>query len=471
MRINGAFIDKGPQDWQILQRHGDFASLSISGGWNVPDGFDEAAVQCVMARIVFEETNKPVVNWQKCQTSFAPDHKSGDWRHTFERVPKGGLYRLETKVYCGDMVWGIRGDMVHHLGVGDIYVVIGQSNASGYGRDHVKDAPEIGVHMLRARGRWDLASHPFNDSTDTIYPDNREGSNPGVSPYLHFAKMLKNALNMPIGIIPAAEGGSPIEDWLLQQNGYLYRNMRRYLRDIGNDFCAFLWYQGCTDCRAERFGGTHYLAEFALLVKTLREEYGDKPIYTTQLNKLTTDYSTEGCLYPRRSFGVLRDAQRLAAKQIKDVYVVPSYDLTLSDEIHNSAAANLTIGERLAELALHTYYHLPGYEHCFAPDIERVTKTAPNQTLLRFSHCASIYVLTVPEREMPFICEDDAGEAHPIVIARTDESAITITWNRALADSAKVSLAAEELGAMRVLFDQPSYLPPLAFYRVAVEES
>ena len=27
--------------------------------------------------------------------------------------------------------WGIRGDMIHHVGIGDLYIITGQSNSAG----------------------------------------------------------------------------------------------------------------------------------------------------------------------------------------------------------------------------------------------------------------------------------------------------------------------------------------------------
>lgn len=60
------------------------------------------------------------------------------------------------------------GDMIHHLGIGDLFVITGQSNSAGYGKDPIFDPPELGIHLLKNNGRWDMASHPFNDSTATI---------------------------------------------------------------------------------------------------------------------------------------------------------------------------------------------------------------------------------------------------------------------------------------------------------------
>ena len=468
MKNNGVFIENGPQDWQIIQRHDGKADIPLSGVWDVPDNWD-AKNYGILVRIVDENTNRPVINWQMADTTFDAGEKSGTWKHILRDVPQGGLYRLETKVDGGDWTWGVRGDMRHHLGVGDIWVIIGQSNAAGYGKDHVEDAPQLGVHLLRHRGKWDMATHPFNESTDTVYLANREASNPGVCPYLNFGKMLKRHLNIPIGLIPASQGGSPICDWLTSKNGYLYRNMQKYLNDCNNDFAGWLWYQGCTDAQYNR-APLEYCDDFTELVGQLRKDYGHKPVLTTQLNKVTTNYELQGSTYERNTFGVLREQQRRAAHTIPDTYVVPSYDLTMSDEIHNDAASSLVIGQRLAEVALHAVYGLPGFAHSFAPDVASIRKIASNQTELTFDHCECLYAIKVPTHMMPFICEDKAGETTPIAMQVTGRNTMVVTWARDLADDAKISFVPSELGAMRVLFDQPSYLPPLSFYRVLMSE-
>ncbi len=462
MRIHGAFIDEGPQDWQIIQRHGSAADIALSGVWSVPEN-SGVTVETVIVRVVEENTNKPIINWQNADTTFEADGLSGSWNYTLKQVPQGGLYRIETKIYAGDYVWGFRGDMRHHIGVGDIYCIIGQSNSTGYGRDHLTDAPELGVHLYRMRGQWDLATHPFADSTDTIYPDNNEGGNTGACPYLSFGKMLKKALHVPIGLMPAALGGSPISTWLTSQDGYLYQNMQKYLAAIDNDFTGFLWYQGCSDahsqCHPEK-----YLEEFSELVDNLRRDYGMKPILTTQLNKVTTDYRTQGSDYKRHSFGMIRGAQRDAAHKIPEIYVVPSYDLPTSDEIHNSCSSNLVIGERLAEVALNAVYHVPGYDNAFAPDVKDVRRITDDTVEIFFDHCEHLCVLNVPAAEMPFTCTDEQGMIFPVSMQKTTENSMTVTFERAIGGKAVVNLCPEEIGAMRSVLDQSSYLPALAFY-------
>ncbi len=465
MEIYGAHIEKGLQDWQIIQRHDGFGRVSLQGTFYIPDAYKEI-MQCVQMRVVEEASNRVIINWENCETVIDESGVRGTWQHTMDHIPEGGLYRLETKCFSGDYVWGNRGDMRHHIGVGDIYCIIGQSNSTGYGRDHATDAPELGVHLYRCRGAWDLATHPFGESTGTLYPANLEASNPGSSPYLSFGKMLKKALNVPVGLIPAAQGGSPICDWIPAQNGYLYRNMAAFLDAIGNDFTGFLWYQGCTD--AER-DASRYPGDFKLLVEQLRKDYGMKPILTTQLNKMTLDYQVDDTRVPRFAYGVMRGHQRNMAHEIENVYVVPSYDLPTSDEVHNSCAANIVIGERLAEVALDAIYHKPGYQHAYAADVRKITRISADTVDVVFDHCEHLVALAVPTYMMPFVAYDEKGELALKSWAGTSQCSMSLTFERELVGDAYVCLVPSEQGAFRAFYDQANFLPPLAFWKQKVE--
>ena len=162
----GVTITGGAAPWQIFQQDGSgTAAIRLTGRYRrvrlsqeLPLTF--ADVQkgrvTVKARIARESSGDSVIPWTDCRVL-----DGGAWEVEFPAVPAGGLYRIETYMeYEGwDGLSCTRGDMVHNIGVGDVFVVAGQSNAAGRAKDPVDDPPELGVHLLRNSGRWDLATH------------------------------------------------------------------------------------------------------------------------------------------------------------------------------------------------------------------------------------------------------------------------------------------------------------------------
>lgn len=227
----GVVIERGASPWQIFQQNEQgFAVIRLSGTAHrvrqsfelplefsaVPDGSIT-----VKARIALESSGESVCPWTVCRTD-----ADGRWSVTFDRVPAGGLYRVETYMeYQGwDGLSSTRGDMIHNIGVGDVFVVAGQSNAAGRAKNPVEDAPELGVHLLRDSGVWDLATHPLGETTGSVHQGHFENHNPGHTPWLHFAKLLKRELGYPIGIVMSAYGGAPLRWWNPEENGSLYFN-------------------------------------------------------------------------------------------------------------------------------------------------------------------------------------------------------------------------------------------------------
>lgn len=408
--IFGIFIDKGPANWQILQQINGYAEIELAGRWD----FDQIVViddnlfnevQAVAA--VFDENDgSQVIPWQTVNIN-----RDGTWSHTFEKVPAGGLYRIETGLrmknmgYCHD--WDFRGDMIHHLGVGDLYVIAGQSNAVGYAKDPIYDPPEYGVHMFRSNGTWDLATHPFGDSTDSFHDENTDLSNTGHSPFLTLGKKLKENVNYPIGLIPTALGGSAIRQWDTDQDGMLWKAMMRVIDRIGGKISGILWYQGCTD--ADRMGTAEaYLYTFTKVVEYTRKALNDPelPWFTVQLNhQMSTGNLPEG---HDRAWGMLREQQRKAALRIPGVYVTPCTDCTLSDGIHNKAAANMMLGQRMARMILKYKYGIE--THCDAPDLYYIDRRDGGNSLgLHFTNVEESMVARGGNPNKIFMVEDDGG--------------------------------------------------------------
>ena len=390
-------ITKGPQDWQVLQQKNGLANIALEGTWTVDNDLPGA----VYARAVREDTGEGILPWTPAEV--CGDHA---WRAVLEGVPAGGLYRLETGFAQQGLVLlecMQHGDMVHHVAVGDLYVIAGQSNSAGFGKDMVYDPPELGVHLLRNSGRWDIATHPMNDATATVHPANREGWNPGHSPWLTFAKMVKRETGIPVGLVQTALGGSLLSEWL--PGGKLYANMADIIASAGGAVRGVLWYQGCSDTSFPQCGT--YLDRFNCFVNALRDAVGDPnlPFITVQISRYVAGGPDEtGDL----AWSIVREAQRQAAQQIPGVWLVPSMDCTLSDAIHISAVSNMALGERAGRIALARLYGRRSAAD--APDVERAVKTQDGILLKYRNISLRVYVLDVPADKLPFRLEDELGE-------------------------------------------------------------
>ncbi|MDR1808659.1 MAG: sialate O-acetylesterase [Propionibacteriaceae bacterium] len=452
----GAQITAGPRDWQIVQQEADgYGTFALAG--RVTRDAGEAGT--VVARVVDEATGAGVVPWQRA----APD---GDTWSLNLRAPAGGLYRIETGFSTTDeprLEWARRGDLVHHVGVGDLYVIAGQSNAAGYGKDAVYDPPELGLHLLRNNLEWALASHPLNDSTGSRHPVNSEGGNPGHSPYLAFARRLKAALGYPIGLIQTSLGGSALAQWRPEESGELYRNLLAVVAAAGGRVKGVLWYQGCADA-AEGWGAA-YGDRFAGFVTRLRADLGQPglPVLTVQLNRFAGPAGPGEDLH----WSLVREAQRAAARDLAGVAVVPALDLGLSDEVHNSAAGNLTLGLRLAEVALARVYGRGGYG---VPDLAAARRTGPAEVTLEFSPVADrLFDFEVAPEESVFTVTDDAGPV-PLASETCVGATIVLGLARPLSGTAAVSALSGHHPRGLPPIDVTTHCPILAFHRAPVLE-
>ncbi len=459
----GVILEQAPADWQILQRDSSgFAAVALAGRWqeeNPPPG------PLVEARVVREDSAQLAAgdtDWRPMQTE-----PNGTWSGML-RVPAGGLYRLETRLNnrTGPRnEWSMRGDMRHFWGVGDLWVIAGQSNSAGYGRGPVHDPPELGVHLLGHNMRWALASHPLNDSTDSRHPANREAANPAHSPYLRFAKDLQAALGCPIGLIQTALGGSGMDAWRPVQGGNapLYDNMLTCVRQAGGKVRGLLWYQGESDANDQL--APPYAEKFAQMIDALRSalDQPDLPALTVQLGRYL-----DGTPEAARGWSLLREQQRAISRNLRHAYVVPALDLPLSDAIHIAPSGNLILGKRLAQLARQKIFGQAVVGQ--APDVQKAVLSADRRSVeLSFAPVTS-HIGSIVANNTALIVEDEQGNV-PVskVVFGIAPDKINLELAQPLAGGGKVHCG---MGCDPPILpiDFERQLPILAFYDVPVEE-
>lgn len=123
------------------------------------------------------------------------------------------------------------------------FLLIGQSNMAGRGyMDEVE--PIINQRCLMERnGRWQFMSEPINPDRPIFYGAYRSGVGLAAS----FADELSRHIRARVGLIPCADGGTALYQWMPGE--VLFDNcvMKTLLAMRSSHFGGILWHQGEND--------------------------------------------------------------------------------------------------------------------------------------------------------------------------------------------------------------------------------
>ncbi len=126
------------------------------------------------------------------------------------------------------------------------FLMIGQSNMAGRGEiGEVEKIVNNQCHMLR-NGRWQLMAEPINPDRPIFDVEFRSGTNLCAS----FADMYSKHFNKKIGLIPCADGGTRVADWMPGQLLYDNAVFNTKLAMRTSKLSGILWHQGESDCNA-----------------------------------------------------------------------------------------------------------------------------------------------------------------------------------------------------------------------------
>ena len=137
------------------------------------------------------------------------DGQPGKWRrlsvnpsqHTFEAkwdVPAGGWHRLEVRALAGADV--LVESVVEHVGVGEVFVIAGQSNSANHGEE--KQQTRTGLVAAFDGQRWRLANDPQPGATGA-----------GGSFITPFGDAIAETFHVPVGIVACGVGATSVREW------------------------------------------------------------------------------------------------------------------------------------------------------------------------------------------------------------------------------------------------------------------
>lgn len=215
------------------------------------------------------------------------------------------------------------------------FLMIGQSNMAG--RGYFKEVPSIyDEHIkMQRNGLWQIMSEPINFD--------RPSSGVGLAASFAASWRLDNPED-EIGLIPCADGGTSLDDWVV--GGALFENAisQAKLAQRTSQLSGILWHQGENDCSPEK--AEIYSEKFAVIIKTLRQEL-NVPEIPLMIGGL-------GDFLPNGIFGKYFASYALINHELEDFakthansYFVTAKGLTANaDNIHFNALSQRILGVR-----------------------------------------------------------------------------------------------------------------------------
>ena len=280
-----------PVEMQVVQRTTrEMGVLDVSGTVVAPAG-------CVVeASVVGEGVGERWVALSDLKEG------QGSYRGVIS-VPSGGWYRLRVRVRRDAEI--LTEGQVAKVGVGEVFVVAGQSNSANHGEERLK-VKTGRVTAFNGRG-WQVADDP------------QPGASGGGGSFVPaFADAMTERFGVPVGLVAVGSGGTSVREWLpagsrftnpptvlgnvvkmesgeWESRGGLHANLVARLKGLGAPgFRAVLWHQGESDAnQADRsrtlVGGlyTRYLGD---VIRSARDAAGwEMPWFVAQVSYHTPD--------------------------------------------------------------------------------------------------------------------------------------------------------------------------------------
>ncbi len=214
---------QSPKDYQVFQRQSKKEGQIVIGG-ALPAGCD-----AVEARVTGESLAGALPDrWQA--VALTPDKQNFEAKLA---TPAGGWYRLELRSRSGQKV--ADPIVVEHVGVGEIFVVAGQSNSTNCGEEKLN--PASGRVATFDGESW----RPADDPQPGVH-DNSSGG----SPWPAFGDAIAEKYRVPVGIASTGHGGTTVTEWAPGSD--LFKWLTGRMEQLGaRGFRCVLWHQGESD--------------------------------------------------------------------------------------------------------------------------------------------------------------------------------------------------------------------------------
>jgi len=340
------------------------------------------------------------------KASTAKADKAGRWKLTVA-TPAASYTPVSINVSDGD---GPAAEMKDVL-IGEVWFCSGQSNMEmplrGFWTQPVEGAADeiAHAHLYKSIRVVTIPKRKAYEKTDTVSGSWKVANSVNAPEFTalgwFFAKELNALLDVPVGLVSCAYGGSKAEGWLPEEilAGYTDFDYNREKADtamndwerIGVMYNAMMYpvrnytVRGMIWNQGESNVGRHatYPLHLADMVENWRRDHGDTqarlPFYQVEIPGW--DYSNPDAT----DAAFLRESQHKAAEIIPNSGIVCAADLVYDWEVKDiHARQKRPIGERMARQVAETTYGLEGMPWR-GPVFNRI-ETEGNKAILHFDN-------------------------------------------------------------------------------------
>lgn len=445
---------EGISDWKVFQRGPDGTSpipLSVS--------YRASSAAQLQARLTETDTGLvvPGFDYNNLTWNLATASNGALAQVQLNEVPEGGNYELSVRLVVGSSVVGQ--DVVHELGVGDVFLAAGQSNMSGYSGNLTNAEASIPeAHVFGNDYHWKIGREPMDDGTNQL--DLVSAESPQHSLMLRFAKEMVAATGVPVAIIPASLGGTNLSvQWQRSSTdpdnrGNLYGSSVHRVQAQGYAWPikGVIWYQGESDSVLS-VGLDTYSGLLQQLVAEYRLDLGNPKLLFGICQLATFTSATLDTWLP------IQEAQRRYPLSDSLAAAVALVDLPLADGIHLTTEGYKTAAVRLANGLLKVGYGLNVVQQ---PKLVSARKDGLGRIVLTYDKA-------VTGGAKPLFKVTDANGTPAVAKVVASGSTVTVSLARLLKSNATISYGYSTNSTAAWVVGADGSGPALVFLNVPVE--
>lgn len=275
-------------------------------------------------------------------------------------------YDLRVLVDDVQVAWVVR------IVSGDIYLVVGQSNAQTLGGYGYRNA------FIRSFGSSLNSPAALADSTWGLGQALGTLAHLAVGTWgMELGKVLVENYGIPVAILNGAVGGTTIaqnscHDAFPMDPNTIYGRLlwRAGKAGFRQRVTAVLWHQGESDSDA---GWVNYRESFAQLWSDWREDYAPRKVYVFQIHP--------GCGFDYQS--QIREVQRTQPQYFDNVDVMSTMGLVGHDGCHYSLDGYIQMGDWVSRLVARDFYAESDTLDIGPPNVQRIWFSNPDRNELR----------------------------------------------------------------------------------------